>query len=287
MIGKTIYRFESGDNGLSILTKVTHVSLDEVRLSQDVDGEVTITPRSPAQVQARKYELVPEGGLYRLVALRDLGGVPAGTRGGLVASSSNLSDKGDCWIYENAQVTGSARVHGHAQVYDSILSGSINIHGEAVVVDVSVSGDGHTIICGNTNLRNVEIDCHGYLEMRGNTEISDSKINVDYNTSFSISGCCITDADIANEYELLSFGTKWGFMSAYRDMRGELTFSVGCQRHGDFDAMRDMARSMGVTETQMGMLEGFFQMVEAARPQWRPAAVSGPGGTELVEGHQF
>lgn len=284
MIGETIYRFESGDNGLSILTKVTHVSLDEVRLSQDVDGEVTITPRSPAQVRAPKYELVPEGGLYRLVALRDLGGVPAGTRGGLVASSLNLSDQGDCWIYGDAQVTGSARVHGHARVYDSILSGSINIHGEAVVMDVSVSGNGHTVIYGDTNLRNVEIDCHGHLEMRGNTTISDSRINVDYDTSFYISGCCIIDADVANEYELLSFGTRWGLMSAYRDMRGELTFSVGCQKHGDFDAMRDLARSMDVTPAQMGMLEGFFQMVQAAMPRWRAAAVASAQPAEETSG---
>jgi hypothetical protein len=39
--------------------------------------------------------------LYRIQALKDFGYVKAGDFGGWVESESNLSQEGDCWIYDN------------------------------------------------------------------------------------------------------------------------------------------------------------------------------------------
>ena len=85
----------------------------------------------------RKYELLPDqqvvvGGMtvYRIRALKDFSKVKAGALGGFIASERNLSQLGDCWVFDEAQVyeqavvsdgaqiRGRACVHGHARVSD-------------------------------------------------------------------------------------------------------------------------------------------------------------------------
>lgn len=85
----------------------------------------------------KKYELVPDQqimvagtALYRIRALKDFGNVKAGDLGGFVGSEDNLSQRGDCWvadeaqvydaavISDEAQVFGRGRVYDHARVYD-------------------------------------------------------------------------------------------------------------------------------------------------------------------------
>ena len=63
-----------------------------------------------------KYSLVAEGNLFRLVAEKDFSDVKKGDLGGLVSGPNNLSQEGDCWIYDEAQVSGQARVSDEVQV---------------------------------------------------------------------------------------------------------------------------------------------------------------------------
>ena len=87
-------------------------------------------------------------GLCRIQALKDFGDVKAGTIGGYVASEQNLSQDGDCWIYDNAIVCDNAIVHGNARVYDNALVcdnaivcddasvyGNVRLYGDAIVYD--------------------------------------------------------------------------------------------------------------------------------------------------------
>ena len=41
--------------------------------------------------------------LYRIRALRDFNDVKKGNIGGYIESESNLSQEGDCWVYDNAK----------------------------------------------------------------------------------------------------------------------------------------------------------------------------------------
>ena len=85
----------------------------------------------------KKYELVPDQQivaagttLYRIRALKDFGKVKAGNLGGFVGSERNLSQDGNCWVADEAQVYdeavvsddaliyGRGRVYGHARVSD-------------------------------------------------------------------------------------------------------------------------------------------------------------------------
>ena len=75
---------------------------------------------------------------YRLEALKDFGDVKRGDQGGYIQYYRNLSQFGNCWVYDYAIVFGKARVFdnakvkGCAQVYENA-----RIFGNAKVLDFS------------------------------------------------------------------------------------------------------------------------------------------------------
>lgn len=87
-----------------------------------------------------KYDLVGNAKLvdgtelYRIEALKNFGNVQKGAIGGYVESMDNLSQEGNCWIYDDAKVTGMAYVTDDAEVSgNSIVSGQSLISGNAKV----------------------------------------------------------------------------------------------------------------------------------------------------------
>lgn len=77
--------------------------------------------------------------LYRIKALKDftlIDGteIKAGDLGGYVQSRKNLSQRGSCWICENAYVFDNARVYGNAMVSDwSCVYKNARVHGNSKV----------------------------------------------------------------------------------------------------------------------------------------------------------
>ena len=78
----------------------------------------------------KKYDLIREGKLFRIIALKDFGFIKKGELGGLIEKESNLSQKNECWIHENASVTGNAEVSGNAEV-----TGNALVFGNALVLN--------------------------------------------------------------------------------------------------------------------------------------------------------
>ena len=91
-------------------------------------------------MEDKKYELVPETihkfyskPMYRIRALKDFSDVKKGQFGGYVESEENLSQLGNCWIYDdsivglgsraihNAVVKGSSTVIGYSEIKDSAI----------------------------------------------------------------------------------------------------------------------------------------------------------------------
>ena len=84
----------------------------------------------------KKYDLIREGNLFRIIALKDFGFIKKGELGGLIEKESNLSQKNECWIHENASVTGNAKVFGNALVSgDAEVSGNALVFGYAKVLN--------------------------------------------------------------------------------------------------------------------------------------------------------
>ena len=73
-------------------------------------------PEIFSNIKTMKYELTDNTKtvngvkLYQIQALKDFGNVKAGDLGGWIEKEKNLSQEGDCWVYDNAQVFGDAEV---------------------------------------------------------------------------------------------------------------------------------------------------------------------------------
>lgn len=95
--------------------------------------------------------------------------------GGWIQSEDNLSQTGNCFVYEDAKVYGNAKVYGDARVYGSaLIRQNAVIYGNAEVQDCAiVTGrcrvSGNALISGNSRMRD---DCKAY----GNAILSGSGI---------------------------------------------------------------------------------------------------------------
>ena len=105
----------------------------------------------------KKYELVnPQKVndliLYQVKALRDFAYVKTGDLGGWIEKEHNLSHEGDCWVYDDATVSGNARVFDNAKVYgNAIVYGNARVSGNAEVFD-NARVIGNALVSGNARV---------------------------------------------------------------------------------------------------------------------------------------
>ena len=97
-------------------------------------------------MEDKKYELAPETvtefyskSMYRIRALKDFSDVKKGDLGGYVESEENLSQEGNCWIYDASIVGLGGKVIDNAVVrgFSSVINGS-EISDDAIVEKSSV-----------------------------------------------------------------------------------------------------------------------------------------------------
>ena len=87
-------------------------------------------------MENRKYEMTnitmefEERTLYRIRALKDFRNVKAGDLGGWVSDKYNLSQEGDCWIYDEAKCMDNARMYHNSAMYNnSVMCDFSEMHG--------------------------------------------------------------------------------------------------------------------------------------------------------------
>lgn len=90
--------------------------------------------------------------LHRIQALKTINvRVEAGELGGFVQSEQNLSQEGECWIYDDAVCCGEAVVEQDAELHDgAVAAGSAVITGDACMYDRAWAG-------GNCCIRSGEV----------------------------------------------------------------------------------------------------------------------------------
>ncbi len=117
-----------------------------------------------------KTEKDPEG-LLRIIALKDFSDVKKGDVGGWIESEANLSQYGDCWVYDYAYVSDNARVSGNARICgNACVYGNAKISGNAVVSD-NAQIYGHALVSGNAQVSGVAW-VYKWAEVYGNAMIS-------------------------------------------------------------------------------------------------------------------
>ena len=76
--------------------------------------------------------------LYRIRALKDFRDVEAGDLGGWIQSENNLSQKGDCWVYDEAKCMDYAKIYDNSTMHNnSVMCDFSEIHDNSVMHDYS------------------------------------------------------------------------------------------------------------------------------------------------------
>lgn len=286
MIGESTYRIESDPTSPQdqYIVKQTIMSLDQVEFEQDPDGTLTITEAPAAEVPAaappkpRKYELEAEGEMFRLVALRTVGGIFAGQRGGLVSGPAVLSHGGNCWIDASSTVRGEWRVTGDAHIRSCQLDGYGLVSSSHLTrVTVNSNGHGHISIV-NADMADVTLNTGSSLTIKA-AHITHSVI-YSHGEGYAIVGGKIDGGELHHRYEVVSVHTAHGWLSAFRGRddengnAGQLRIAVGCQRFSNFAAFRAYAtRYLGNSDAvELDMLTGFEAMVATAQKRWTKSA---------------
>ena len=136
-------------------------------------------------MEAKKYKLRTDlvkihnlTTLYRIEALKDFRYVKKGDLGGWIEKEDNLSQRGNCWVFDDACVYDNAKVCGEAQVY-----GKAEVWGNSKVLD-DAEVDGETKVCGNVEIGgNSEVRCESAIldnaKIYGNARIGGNALVCD------------------------------------------------------------------------------------------------------------
>ena len=174
----------------------------------------------------KKYKLTDETinvngkTLYRIKSLKDFGNVKKGDKGGFVEKEENLSQSGDCWVYDNAKVYNNAKVFDYADIYgnteifgNAIVSGKARVYGNAKVYHYAMVYDDaevcdNAIISGNAEVYH-DAAVYGNARVFGNAEICGK-------------------AEIANDLDYIVFKNWWSSGRYFTWTRSNNMWKVGC-----------------------------------------------------------
>ena len=174
----------------------------------------------------KKYKLTNESvivngkTLYRIKSLKDFGNVKKGDKGGFVEKEENLSQSGDCWVYDNAKVYNNAKVFDYADIYgnaeifgNAIVSGNARVYGNAKVYHYAMVYDNaevcdNAIISGNAEVYH-DAAVYGNARVFGNAEICGK-------------------AEIANDLDYIVFKNWWSSGRYFTWTRSNNMWKVGC-----------------------------------------------------------
>jgi len=124
--------------------------------------------------------------LIRIQALKSFGNIKKGQKGGWVSGDWNLSQEGDCWIYDEAKVYNFARIYGNAQIKEfaevsnyAVVTDNAEIFGQAKITrSARVEGcakiGGCARIKGNAFIYGYKIFIGGNVEIGNNIILNDN-----------------------------------------------------------------------------------------------------------------
>ena len=162
----------------------------------------------------KKYrtEKDPEGFL-RIIALKDFYDVKKGDRGGWIKSEENLSQYGDCWVYDRAYVSDDARVSGNARVCgETWVFENAKICGNAVVFD-NAQIYGHALVSGFAQVSG-DARVYGKAQVSGNAMIS-GLAHIEGNAKIYENAKIGGDADVYGEAKISGDVKLWSTDGPY------------------------------------------------------------------------
>lgn len=186
----------------------------------------------------KKYKLTEESinylcrTLYRIEALKDFDDIKKGDKGGYVESEANLSQEGNCWIYDNAKVFDSAKVFNNAKIcVNARVFGEAQVYNNALVCDKALICR-NAEICGNTMVGgNSEV--YDNAKVYGNAKILDNSII--YGNALIYGDAKIygnteikSDAKIEDNTDYIVFKNWWSSGRYFTWTKSNNMWKVGC-----------------------------------------------------------
>ena len=141
-----------------------------------------------------KYELLKNNfieykgrKLYRIRALKSFSDIKCGDIGGYVENEKNLSQNGNCWIYNNAKVYDAGRVFDNAIIKDNAeVFDNASVLDNAIIQDNAICFNNSVIyknaVCGiDTKVYGHGVIYEGtYLNININSDIKRDEITAAY-----------------------------------------------------------------------------------------------------------
>lgn len=186
----------------------------------------------------KKYKLTDETinlhgiTLYRIEALKDFNNVKKGDKGGFVESELNLSQKGNCWIYDDACVYYGGRVEGDAYVFENAqVLNNAHIYEDAQVYD-NARVSGNACVCGAARVYG-DAYVSDNAQIYGNAFVCEKariydKAQVYGDTCVYGNAIICKDAEIGSNEDYIVFKNWWSSGRYFIWTRSNNMWSVGC-----------------------------------------------------------
>ena len=211
-----------------------------------------------------------DGGItiYRIEALKDFSDVKKGDLGGWIEKEGNLSQIGDCWVYDNAclfnnvVVKNNAQIHGNARIYDDVyifdnariydnvfveqnarIFGNATIRHDAYILgNAKIYGDAtiynsakvyyNAVVHGNAIIKD-KVKVFGNAEIYGNAKVYDECIiygeAVIRDYAFLYGNAEIGgDAIIKHKFEYIVCRNNWSSGRYFTYTHSNKMWKVGC-----------------------------------------------------------
>lgn len=164
--------------------------------------------------------------LYQIKCIKPFGNVKFGDLGGWIEKEENLSQKGNCWVYDNAKVFDDAFVHHNAKIFDNAqVYDEAHVDNNAKVYeDANVYGTAyiceHALVHGSTKIQDRAMVCN-FADVKGDSLLINNVI-VDGNAL--ING----DAVLSRKEDFIVFKNWWSSGRYFTWTRSNNMWSVGC-----------------------------------------------------------
>lgn len=247
--------------------------------------------------------------LYRIQALKDFADVKAGDKGGWIEKEENLSQKCECWIYDEAKVFDNAMVYGNAKIRDeSFVCGNANVNqyvtiyeragilehatvleGACVFGDARVYGKsciyGASCVYGNSKVYG-SAQIYGNTQIYGNAKVSENSEIFDnakiYGNTIIFEHACVMD-----NAQIYGNTTICGHVKFYDDVHisGNVRISENISICGDAVIEKPSDYKVFKNTWSSGRSENYF-IYTKSKKIWKVDCFGGTGDELIKYGYQ-
>ena len=182
--------------------------------------------------------------LYRIKALKDFSDVKKGDKGGFVEKEINLSQYGDCWVYDDAMVYDNAEIYGDAVVrnnakvwMDAKVSGNAQVYYNAKVYGNAMVF-GHAIILDGAEVYDYAkvldfAQVYGDAKVYGYAKVYDTAKVYDDAQVYGDAAVCgetriCSDAAVCADSDYILFKNWWSSGRFFTWTKSNNMWKVGC-----------------------------------------------------------